>query len=151
MVPVVSAPTLAEARDAMGITDAIAAEAALRAAADAAETARAEAAEAALGHRIDTVALTPGPPGPAGTPGAPGTNIVQAGSAQTDSSGAATITFPTPFAACDGVVACAQAGRWWASVTHYDNNSFTVVTTSPLVGYSWQGGPMGFNWMAHGH
>jgi hypothetical protein len=151
MVPVVGAVDLATARQAMGVTDAINAEATLRANADAAETARAEAAEATLQHNIDTIALTPGPPGPSGTPGAPGTNIVQAGSAQTDASGAATITFATPFAACDGVVACAQSGRWWASVTSYNDASFTVVTTSPLVGGSWQGGPMGFNWVAHGH
>jgi hypothetical protein len=52
MVPVVGAATLADARDAMGITALLDAEATARANADAAELARAEAAEATLGAGI---------------------------------------------------------------------------------------------------
>jgi hypothetical protein len=150
MAPVVGAPDLPTARQAMGITDAINAEATLRANADAAETARAEAAEATLQHNIDTIALTPGPAGPTGPAGAAGSTVVQAGSGFTDSSGAVTISFPTPFANIDGVVACSTSPKWWAAVTRYSNTDFTVITTSPLAGGSWQSGPIGFTWIARG-
>jgi hypothetical protein len=164
MVPVVSAPTLAAARQAMGITDAIqaetdraiaaeqnlqnelsgygtvtslqaevtraeAAEAQLQANIDA-EKARAEAAEAALGAALPTF---------------------QSGFAQTDSSGAVTVTFPTAFAtACTAVVTtCGQST--WANVTGISVSGFSITTTSPLFGGNWQKGPMGFYWIATGH
>jgi hypothetical protein len=150
MAPVVGAADLATARQAMGVTDAIAAEATLRANADAAETSRAEAAEAALGHRIDTVALTPGPPGPAGPAGSSGSHILQGGSGSTDGTGVARVTFSPAFASVQSVVCSCASTRWWASVTQYDNGGCTIITSSPLVGGSWQGGPMGFTWLALG-
>jgi hypothetical protein len=65
MAPVILAPTIAEAVRLLGIQAMIDASVLV-------ETNRAEAAETALGHRIDTIALTPGPPGPAGPAGATG-------------------------------------------------------------------------------
>jgi hypothetical protein len=76
--------------------------------------------------------------------------VVKAGTAYTDGSGAATVTFPTPFTACDGVVACSTSPKWWANVTSFNATSFTVITSSPLAGGQWQSGPIGFTWMAHG-
>ena len=139
MVPVVRAPTIADAREALGITDAIetetdraiAAEAALSAALGAEITVRetnvadlqtaliAEeteriAQDANLQTQID--ALTPSMVG------------AQAGAAAADASGHVRVTFPTPFtSACDGVSVTIRNGGFGSDtyqVENVDKNGF---------------------------
>jgi hypothetical protein len=166
MAPVVSAPDLATARQAMGITDAIAvetdralaAEQALQTAIDAkadksyvdAETARAEAAEAALQSALDAeIARAKAAEAALGTAVAP---IMQAGIGTSDASGTGSVTFPTPFVhSVTAVVATALGRSWWVNVPSMSNAGFTVTTSSPLAGGSWAGGPMAFNWIAIGN
>ena len=163
MVPVVRAPTIADAREALGINDvigtetdrAIAAEAALSAAIGAEITVRetnvadlqaaleAEAEEriaqdAALQTQID--ALTPGMVSVAG------------GAASADGSGHVRVTFPTPFTStCDGVsVTCGTAGSGPipARVENVDRFGFDAWFTqagSPIPKPGLQ-----FYWMATG-
>lgn len=130
MVPVVGAATLADAREAMGITDAIEAEAEARTAAIGAEQtraeteeaslqsqitaeiARAEAAEAHLQSEIDAI------PPPASTG-----NVI-AGSATCDSSGHCRVTFPSPFStSCTAVSVTPLAVGGWPY--HMDAGNIT--------------------------
>jgi hypothetical protein len=155
MYPVVSAPTIADALNLLGIDDLIAAEAAARAAADSAEqTARiaADNAEAAARAAADTTlqtnintlgdnavaadaylqsqidALVPG-----------GTPAFQSGTATigvppaTPTTGSVHITFPTPFAtACDAVTCTCKNVNFPAGFDAYTAITFTVsgLTTS---------------------
>jgi hypothetical protein len=100
MAPVILAPTIADAVALLGIQAMIDASVAI-------ETARAEAAEAALGHRIDTISLTPGPPGPAGPAGATGPQgpsgasgevvTVTTGTGMSDGIGNISVSWPLAF------------------------------------------------------
>jgi hypothetical protein len=164
MVPVVSAPTLAAARQAMGITDAIqvetdralAAEQALQNELSAygtvsslnAEVTRAEAAEAHLQTEIDAEKARAMAAEAALGAALP---TFQSGFAQTDSSGAVTVTFTTPFATACTAVVCSSTASCWNNVNRISRTSFDVVTTSPLFGGNWQRGPIGFYWVATGH
>jgi len=159
MVPVVGAADLATARQAMGITDAIEAEALARAAADSAEAtarasadaalqaaldaeiARAEAAEAALG------ALIAGLPPPA----SPGN--VQGGSASLDASGHCHITFPTPFAtACDSFVVTGLAVGVWSGAFNVANQTTTGIDVwGSIFGSRTPASGVVFFWLATGH
>jgi hypothetical protein len=122
MAPVVIAPTLADARRLLGVDDAIADEAAARAAADAAEQNARIAADVALGVRIDneTAARIAGdnalgaridalPPPP------PASNV-QGGSAGTDSSGRARVTFAHPFSTtCSSFVVTPEGNGFYST------------------------------------
>jgi len=159
MVPVVGAADLATARQAMGITDAIEAEAIARAAADSAEAtarasadatlqanidaeiARAEAAEAALAALI--AALPP--------PASPGN--VQGGSASLDASGHCHVTFGTPFAtACDSFVVTGLATGVWSGAFNVANQTTTGIDVwGSIFGSRTPASGVVFFWLATGH
>jgi hypothetical protein len=164
MAPVILAPTIADARNLLGIDDAINAEAAARAAADSAEqsariaadntlqanidaeTARAEAAEAALDTRVTALEGDTGPVSvlPAGY-------SMRFGTAVSDSGGNFSATFSPPFPNdCDSVVTTASTS-FWAGVTGSSAGGFSGVTSSPLAGGGWESGPIGVHWIAIGH
>jgi hypothetical protein len=165
MVPVVSAPDLASARQAMGITDAIAVETNRALAAEqaivngltiyakeadlTAEVTRAEAAEATLQSNIDAEKARA-----MAAEAALGTSSVAAmrvGFGATDASGNASVTFSTPFPnSCDGVVATAGVDCW-VNPTTRTASGFSCTTSSPLFGGNWVKGPMGFFFIAFGH
>jgi hypothetical protein len=161
MAAVCMAPTVAAARTAMGIDDAIAAEATLRANADTAEIAarqaadaaevtarnaaiavetnRALAAEAALAAEIAAI------------PGAVAV-AVQGGFATTGSDGHVRITFPTPFASACTAVSVTMIGSGFFSST----SAVTSTTTGLDVWLTQAGSPIPrpnatFSWMALGH
>jgi hypothetical protein len=159
MIPVVGAATLAIARQAMGVTDAIEAEAEARAAADSAEQlariaadnnlqseidaeiARAEAAEAALGARIDGLPA-PAPPG----------NTI-GGEAKLDASGHCRVTFTTPFATtCDSfMVTGAAVGVWSGSFNIANNDRFGCDVWGSVFGSRTPAANIDFFWLAIGH
>src|SRR5580765_6194191 len=164
MQPVVSAPTIADAKVLLGIDGSVADEAAARAAADSAEqnariaadntlqanidaeTARAEAAEAALDTRVTALEGDTGPVGvlPAGY-------SMRFGTAVSDSGGNFSATFSPPFPNdCDSVVTTASTS-FWAGVTGSSAGGFSGVTSSPLAGGGWESGPIGVHWIAIGH
>jgi hypothetical protein len=158
MAPVVIAPTLADARRLLGVDDAIADEAAARAAADAAEQNARIAADNALGVRIDgeTAARIAGDNAlgariDAIPPPTPPTNTI-GGEANTDGSGHARITFPTPFStACASFVAC-PAGNGYISITAI----VTFDRTGADVWLTQAGSPIpkptaAFTWLAIGN
>lgn len=164
MQPVMSAATLADARNLLGVDDAIAAEAAARASGDSTEQAarisadtdlsnrinnevtRATTKEADLQGQIDTITGTAGP-----TPVLPAGYSFRFGSGVSDGSGNINATFSPPFpTACDTVVTCATGASWWAGVTGRNSGGFTGVTSSPLHGGSWNG-PFGYSYIAIGH
>jgi hypothetical protein len=160
MAPVVSAPTLEDAREALGITDAIADEAADRAAAidaeatartaadttlqaniDAEETARI-AGDATLQSDIDALEAT--------VAALTLTNAI-GGQSATDGSGHVRVTFATPFAtACDSFV-CTVAGTGLVS----DTLIASADATGADVWMTQAGSPIAkagaFYWMALGH
>jgi len=158
MVPVVGAADLATARDAMGITAAIEAEAIARAAADSAEatarasadatlqanidaeTARAEAAEAALGARIDGL---PAPNPPVAAVG---------GEAALDASGHCRVTFGTPFASsCTAfVVTGAAVGVWSGAFNIANQDRFGCDVWGSIFGSRTPASGVAFFWMALG-
>jgi hypothetical protein len=165
MVPVVSAPTLQAARDAMGVTAAIQTETNravneeqyilslidgnLRADLTA-ETTRAEAAEANLQSEIDAEVARAKAAEAALGADLPGMRV---GFGRTDSAGNATVTYTSPFAnTTDGVVCNAETTAWinvkYSSMTA---SGFQATSTSPLWGGNWYGGPMGFVYIAFGH
>jgi hypothetical protein len=165
MAPVVAAPTIADALNQLGVTDLIATEASDRAAADSAEqaarvaadntlqsnidaeTARAEAAEANLQSEIDIINGATGPEGvlPAGY-------TIRFGAVVSDSGGNYSATFSPPFpSGCDAVTTACQSNSWWASVTSRSAGGFSGITSSPLHGGGWNGGPLGVFWIAIGH
>jgi hypothetical protein len=88
MEPVVSAPTIADALNLLGVTDAIATETANRVAGDTAEQTARIAADNALGTRITNLQTTLTSTVP----------FVQYGSGTCDSTGHLRVTFATPFA-----------------------------------------------------
>jgi hypothetical protein len=166
MVPVVSAPTLQAARDAMGITDAIATETNRALAAEqaltnsqvsqadlAAETSRAEAAETTLTNNLNAE-ITRAKAAEAALAGG-AVPTVQAGHNASGADGTGTFTFAVAFPnACDAVTASATGVGWWVSITSITVTGFSVTTSSPLHGSGgagWQGGPMDFYWTASGH
>jgi hypothetical protein len=158
MVPVVGAADLATARQAMGITDAIEAEALARAAADSAEasawasadatlqsnidaeTARAEAAEAALGARIDGL---PAPAPPGNTQGAGGT---------LDAAGHARVTFGTPFAtdAISVVITGEAVGVWSGAFNVANLDRFGFDVWGSIFGSRTPASGIDFYWLAIG-
>jgi hypothetical protein len=157
MAPVVIAPTLADARRLLGVDDAIADEAAARAAADAAEQNARIAADNALGVRIDNeTAARIAADNALGTriddlPPPPVASNVQGSDATTDGSGHVRLTFPVPFSVeCHSFVACPTGNGFY---------SVTLVTTKDRFGADvWAtqaGSPIpkqaGFNWVALGH
>jgi hypothetical protein len=165
MMPVVSAPDLATARQAMGITDAIQVETDRALAAEQAivngltiyattsalnaEISRAEAAETTLQSNIDAEKARA-----MAAEAALGTSSVSAmrvGFGATDASGNASVTFSTPFPnSCDGVVATAGVDCW-VNPTTRTAAGFSCTTSSPLFGGNWIKGPMGFFFIAFGH
>jgi hypothetical protein len=165
MVPVVSAPTLAAARQAMGITDAIQTETDRALAAEqaivnsltayakeadlTAEVNRAEAAEANLQSELDAeIARAKAAEAALGTSSVAAMRV---GFGATDASGNASVTFDTPFPnACDGVVATAGVDCW-VNPTARSAAGFSCTTSSPLFGGNWIKGPMGFFYIAFGH
>jgi hypothetical protein len=163
MAPVVSAPTIADAVEALGINDLIAAEASARAAADSAEqaariaadnvltglttglrtdldaeVARALAAEADLQDQID------------GVGGAP---LLQSGTGSTDAgTGTHSVIFPTPFGAPPIVVATVRGAAlpaYWLAVDA-TATGFTIWASIPLADMAVHPAPVGYNWIATG-
>lgn len=102
-----------------------------------AEIARAEAAEAGLQSQI--TALTTG-------------QKIQAGTGLANSSGLATVTFPTAFTGTPAVT-CTTYGAAlsdeWISVVP-TSTGFTAYCSQPLAGSSLGGAPIGFLWIAVG-
>jgi hypothetical protein len=170
MAPVVSAPTIPDALELLGIDDLIAAEAAARSAADSAEqTARiaADTAEATARAAADTTlqanidaevarataaeaALAGGAlGGGSGYANIAGGNLMQWGSAAT-SGGSAAVTFPIAFpAACQSVTATTYANSLniVIRIASVATNAFGVIT----VDTSNTGGrDTGFFWTAFG-
>lgn len=160
MLPVVGASTLAQARDLMGISAAIAA-----------AISAVELMPGATGPAGPTGATgSVGPTGPAGSSGTVGfsmTNpgyillgtygtdpIIQFGSGSTDSTGFATVTFALPFPhGCLSVNTTAFGGTLggqWANPNTVGNSSFQVLTSSPYFGGSWKG-PQSFWWIGIGY
>lgn len=157
MVPVVGAADLATARQAMGITDAIEAEALLRIAADdeertareAADTAlgtriddeiaRAEAAEAALGARIDGLPA-PNPP-----------SSVQGGFLRLDPSGHLRVTFPTPFTTtCTSFICQGAAVGNWSGSFNAEADRLGADVWGTIFGSRTPAANVTFFWMAIG-
>lgn len=76
------------------------------------------------------------------------------GSAATNSGGTASVSFPIAFTSLGSVVATqtdSASGSWFISVSSHNNGGFTVITSSPLHGGGWQGGPITFFWQAIGY
>lgn len=166
MYPVVSAPTIADAVNLLGLGGgSVADEAAARAAADSAEQTARTNADTALGTRIDNevTARTAGDANlqtqiDAITGAGPADGILPAGYSMrfgnviSDSGGNYSATFSPPFASsCDAVTTAAQSTSWWASVTSRSAGGFSGRTSSPLHGGTWEGGPVGVMWFAVGH
>jgi hypothetical protein len=164
MVPVVSAPTLAAARDAMGVTAAIQVETDRAIAMEqyllslinspssalAAEIARAEAAEAALQAAID--AETARAEAAEAALGADLPNM-RVGYAETDSSGYVTVTYSTPFATNTTAIACQGIGDnldCWFNVFSVSASGFQCSSATPRQ-YTWIRGPAFFYYMATGY
>jgi hypothetical protein len=162
MVPVVSAPTLQAARDAMGVTAAIQTET-NRAVNEeqyiltlidgnlrsdlTAETTRAEAAEAHLQSEIDAEVARA-----EAAEAALGSSMpnYRTGNATTDASGNGTVTYDTPFPThTAGIVATANGPAWIYTVAQ-TASGFTVNSMSPLYGGNWHGGPLTFYYIAFG-
>jgi hypothetical protein len=163
MAPVVAAPTIADAVEALGIDDLIAAEAAARAAADSAEQAariaadnvltglttglrtdlnneitRATNRENDLQDQIDDVAAA--------------VHLVQAGSAATDGTGTHVVTFATPYSTPPIVVATVRGTAlpaFWLAV-NATTTGFTIWASIPLADMTVHPAPLGFNWIAAG-
>lgn len=163
LYPVVSAPTIADAKVLLGIDGSISSEATARAAADTAEQTARIAADNALGVRIDNevTARAAGDanlqaqitalPGGATSP-LPAGYTMRFGSTVSDSGGNFSVTFSPPFASnCDSIVTTARSASFWASVTSQSAGGASGITSSPLVGGGWAGGPVGVMWIAVGH
>jgi hypothetical protein len=162
MAPVVIAPDLASARDAMGITAAIDAEAAARvsadnaeaaarAAADTAETARAEAAEATLTTNL-AAEVARAEAAEAAISGSVGT--FKTGNAVSDSFGNFTVTFPSAFPTSVFAVICqpiATIGAWVVLSAAATTTGFSGRTLSPDAGGDWSLGGCHFYWLATGN
>jgi hypothetical protein len=162
MAPVVIAPDLASARDAMGITAAINAEAAARvsadnaeaaarAAADTAETTRAEAAEAANAAAIaaETARAEAAEAAISGTVG-----TFKTGNAVSDGFGNFTVTFPSAFPTSVFAVVCqpiATIGAWVELSAPATTTGFSGRTLSPDAGGDWSLGGLHFYWLATGN
>lgn len=78
--------------------------------------------------------------------------LIQFGFNASDATGHATVSFARPYSTVNqGVVACVTApDYWWVNPASTSNSGFTAVTTSPSVGGSWYGGPIGFFWISIG-
>lgn len=78
--------------------------------------------------------------------------MIQFGFNASDSTGHATVTFARPYAVTNqGVTATVTApDYWWVNPSSTSNTGFTAVTTSPSVGGTWYGGPIGFFWISIG-
>jgi hypothetical protein len=159
MYPVVSAPTIADAQNLLGITgfataadlaSAISAEQNARIAADTAETNRAEAAEANLQSQIDAINTTL-----AGMGGSSGLPHFEAGVGVSDSTGVATVTFTTTFTTAPAVVGTilnTALGDEWLAIGYTSTTGFTAYVSQPTGGGSSLGGaPIGFWWIAMGN
>jgi hypothetical protein len=159
MVPVVGAADLATARQAMGITDAIEAEALLRIAADDAERTAREAADTALGARIDAEtaariaadnalgARIDGLPAPNPPLSAIG------GEAALDPAGHCRVTFGTPFAtACTSfVVTGAAVGVWSGAFNIANQDRFGCDVWGSIFGSRTPAANVAFFWLAVGN
>lgn len=165
MIPVVGAATLAEARDAMGITTLLNAEATTRATADATETARAEAAEGTLTTNLTaevsraTAAEAANAAAiaaetaraEAAEAGLAATHRIETGVATSGAGGHVRVTFGTPYAGDPVVFATTfSAGLLdFTFVGHADTNGAdfwcgqAAAPGSPAVGVP-------FQWMAVG-
>lgn len=155
MLPVVGALTLQQARDLMGITDAI--------------------SSAVHNINLMTGPVGPtgsqgglGPTGPTGPSGASAQNtqlqatnpgfwkdnttgfMIQFGFGSTDATGSTNVTFAQPFAHTVFIV-LADSVLAWADVSGINNQGFNCKTASPLFGGTWVGGPLGFWWLAAGY
>lgn len=162
MAPVVGASTLADARQAMGVTGAIQAETDRAVAAEGnlqsqitqeisdrssqdaglyngltTEIARAEAAEANLQSQIS---------------GMSGTGM-KSGSATTDGTGHITVVYGTPFATASDAIVCTAVNTigTWVVVSGASAGGFMARTLSPDAGGDWSLGSCPFYWIATGH
>lgn len=154
MLPIVGAQSLQQFRDLAGITDAI--QAALT------------AINLMTGPTGPPGAQGPqGPAGPVGATGASAANteyhggnpawwrdnttgfLVQMGFGSTDGTGNATVGFRVPFNS-EVVAVLATSNTAWANVSGITGTNFNVQTTSPVFGGHWNGGPLGFWWLAVG-
>lgn len=165
MYPVVSAPTIADAKLLLGIDGSISDEAAARSAADSAEqTARIDA-DNALGTRVDNevTARTAGDAGlqtqidaitgagPAAGP-LPAGYSMRFGLTVSDGGGNWSATFSPPFpTTCDTVATACQSSSWWGSVTSRSAGGCGGKTSSPLHSGGFEGGPIGVYFIAIGH
>jgi len=165
MAPVVSAPTIADAVNLLGLGGgSVADEAAARSAADSAEQAARMAADTTLQTNIDNevtartagdanlqtqIDAITGATGPV-SPLPPGYSI-RFGLGMSDGSGNFSATFSPPFpTACDTVVTTGPP-NWWTGVTAQSAGGFSAKTSSPLHGGTWEGGPQAVQWVAVGH
>ncbi|HEY2617786.1 MAG TPA: hypothetical protein VGI78_10645 [Acetobacteraceae bacterium] len=165
MVPVVSAPTLAAARDAMGITAAIQVETDRAVAMEqyllslinspssalAAEIARAEAAEAALQTAIN--AETARAMAAEAALGAASIPSFRLGTATTADSGYVTVTYSSPFSTGTSAVACQGIGDnldAWFNVFSATASGFQCSSATPRQ-YTWIRGPATFYYIALGY
>lgn len=166
MAPVVSAPTIEDAVNLLGLGGgSVSDEAAARAAADSAEQTARTAADTALGVRIDDEvtartaadtdlqtqidAITGGTtPDPILTDG----HTIRFGNTASDGGGNWSATFSPPFpSGCDAVTTACSSDSVWASVTSKSAGGCSGTTSSPLVGGGWAGGPFGVMFIAIGH
>ena len=156
MMPVVSAPTIADAVHLLGLDDtvtaaelasAISTEQAARIAADNAEIAARTAAIANLQSQIDAINAAIGAlPGPTAVP------LIQGASNVSDSDGHKTVTYPTPYSAQPTVVVSVAGGGYGAECIVVNSNTntyfdvwFAFPSTTPLPV-----GPIQFEWIATG-
>jgi hypothetical protein len=159
MEPVIAAPTIAEARRLLGVDDAIAAEAAARAAADSAEqaariaadnaeTARAEAAEANLQSELDAEIARAKAAEAALAVGFK----FDAGSNTTDGTGHLRVTFSTTFTSAPSVciTELRSSGDVVSPTVSPDTSGFDVWLAFPLSSGITPAGARGFCWMAIG-
>lgn len=161
MQPVVMADTIAEARDLLGITDAIQAETDRAEAAEGAlgteitaETTRAEAAEATLTANLNAEIARAEAAEAALQTTVNGMQTSRAGTATTDSSGMAFVTFSPAFTSyCSAMVACGIGPQWLnevscASVT---TTGGTIYCIGDTAGGTVPGVGIGVMWIAVGY
>jgi hypothetical protein len=166
MYPVVSAPTIADAVNLLGLGGgSVSDEAAARSAADSAEQTARIAADNALGARIDNevTARTAADDnlqtqintitgGTAPTLVLPAGYSMRFGLTVSDGGGNWSATFSPPFpSACDSVTTACQSSSWWGSVTSRSAGGCGGKTSSPLHGGGFDGGPIGVYFIAIGH
>src|SRR5215472_4585806 len=152
MQPVVRAATIADALNLLGVTAAIQTETDRATNAESTlttnlnnEITRATNEETNLQNQINTLT------GGGSTAILPAGYSFRFGNVVSDSSGNFSGTFSPPFPnACDSIVTtCGH--HVWGGIQSLTAGGFTGLTSSPLFGGTWGGGPQGVYWMAIGH